>query len=137
MLSKSLESKTDSVLGEWKFISYWTRPTGENKSRRKGSKKGKGKVTMPWIRRHRSSVSIHVKASVWLDTHNLNVCHTCTGKCTQVKMNFPIIINSSYLAGFWQFLSSPISLFMLHVISHLHKGIPMAVNSSSLAFSVL
>ena len=56
MLSKSLESKTvwcdnlkhcyGSVLAEWRFISYWTRPSGENKSRRKGSKKGKGKVTI-------------------------------------------------------------------------------------------
>ena len=42
---------------------------------------------------------------------------------------------SSYLPVLWQFLSSPISPFMQ--ISHLHKGIPMAVNSSSFALPVL
>ena len=42
---------------------------------------------------------------------------------------------TSSLAVLQQFLSSPISPFMQ--ISHLHKDIPMAVNSSSLAFPVL
>ena len=54
---------------------------------------------------------------------------------TQVKMN------CCYLAVIKQFqtavicFGSAISRFMQ--INHLHKGIPMAVNSSSLAFPVL
>ena len=43
--------------------------------------------------------------------------------------------DSSYLPVLWQFLSSPVFLFMQ--INHLHKGIPMAVNSSFLALPVL
>ena len=48
---------------------------------------------------------------------------------SQVKMNCCYLADSSYLSVLWQFLSSPISPFMQ--IHHLHKGIPMAVNSIS------